>query len=107
MVVGTELEAVRFGVDHLEREVAGLELGTGYSAVSTGTGQAQQGAVELRGRLEVPGRHRDEVDAGDERCWQGHRGSARSIESNPSQPTRTLMPPSRWADRGGRALVRS
>jgi len=40
VVVGVELEAVRLGFDHLEREVAGLELGAGYSVVSAGTRQA-------------------------------------------------------------------
>jgi len=40
LVVGVELEAVRLGFDHLEREVAGLELGAGYSVVSAGTRQA-------------------------------------------------------------------
>src|SRR5712691_5609445 len=76
LLVGVELEAYRLGLDHLEREVAGLELGSGYSPVHAGTRQAQQRAVELQCRREVPGGHRDEVDAGDDGCLSGHSGSS-------------------------------
>src|SRR4051794_19996309 len=71
MPAGLELLADRLRVQHLKGEAAGFELAARSPAIVGRLGEAQHGAVELRGRGVVGDEDRCEVDAGDEGCAQG------------------------------------